>query len=170
MATRRCPFCAEQIQATAAVCRFCGRDVPKAAASNSGNAGIGCLAILVLAGGVWGIGEITGSNERQRQDQAAASAAEEAAVRAAIPVVQAYRPPLGDSSIVDSVSIWVVAQELRGYAITPRGWWGFTMTDSVIITWSYTLNGEDKSADWKYFKSSGDVVPDNAEAREIDPR
>ncbi len=30
---RACPFCAEQIQDAAIVCRFCGRDVPRPSAS-----------------------------------------------------------------------------------------------------------------------------------------
>lgn len=35
---RRCPFCAETIQAAAIVCRFCGRDLPAAGTSESGTA------------------------------------------------------------------------------------------------------------------------------------
>lgn len=70
---KKCPFCAEEIQDEAIVCKHCGRDLKAgvtqvqlvAPKKKTSVAAWGCLTILVLLALVWLVGSLTGPNSRE---------------------------------------------------------------------------------------------------------
>jgi len=48
---KKCPFCAEDIQDAANVCKHCGRDLPAQQAAKAKDTAIGCFLLLAIVAG-----------------------------------------------------------------------------------------------------------------------
>jgi len=136
LAVKKCPFCAEEVQDEAVVCKHCKRSIPK----KPGKKPTGCLAYFVLFGFII----IFGSICFDLLDESPNSAQQQSINRGALPAVSAYiqsNPNYGSVLGVSDQPDW--AQGKRQEVRTTKGHYLFYLKgDQVDGIWEYLPNGQ----------------------------
>lgn len=150
---KKCPFCAEEIQDAAIVCKHCGRDLkattvapgPAPTPKKTSPAAWGCLTLIVLLGVVMVIGALnaptpTPSSTQSRSAASSAPATNELALLSATGghSSDAFMKVEGQVENISSASLKSVAAVVTWYDKSDQ----FITSDTTLIEYDPLLPGQ----------------------------
>lgn len=148
---KKCPFCAEEIQSEAVVCKHCGRDLvssrpsPEEKRKKTSPLAWGCLVVLVLFGIIFLAGLFRVAQSPNRPTPGAPDAALPQAAQLALLSSRGYESEGGGYYIVEGQVQNISNQSLRNIE-SVASWYArdgtFITSDSALVEYNPILPGQ----------------------------